>query len=182
MHTVGAPSTSGMGAHPLIARLRQHVVPPRQPHQLSSLGFRAHPPNSPQGRAFLLSASPRSSAQNARSTAEMDSCGSSGPVPAARREEPGAPDLPGGAPAGRAATRKLVSLYWAKNWDRLPGTGPEVNRGGVATVLVCWEALPSLTVLTGSSAGGLGRSLERACSREFVVYGSSKTIIPYKNN
>ena len=116
MHTVGAPSTSGMGAHPLIARLRQHVVPPRQPHQLSSLGFRAHPPNSPQGRAFLLSASPRSSAQNARSTAEMDSCGSSGPVPAARREEPGAPDLPGGAPAGRAATRKLVSLYWAKNW------------------------------------------------------------------
>ena len=36
-------------------------------------------------------------------------------------------------------------------------------RGWVTTVLVYREALPSLTVLTGRSAGGLGRSLERPC-------------------
>ena len=34
---------------------------------------------------------------------------------------------------------------------------------GITTALVYREALPSLTVLTGRSAGGLGRSLERPC-------------------
>ena len=42
MRAVGAPFTLGIGAHPLIARLRQHVVPPQPP-------FRVHPPNPPQG-------------------------------------------------------------------------------------------------------------------------------------
>ena len=37
------------------------------------------------------------------------------------------------------------------------------SRGGVTTVIVYREALHSLTVLTGRSAGGLGRSLERPC-------------------
>ena len=37
------------------------------------------------------------------------------------------------------------------------------SRGGVTAVLVFREALPSLTVLSRRSAGGLGRSLERPC-------------------
>ena len=36
VRAAGAPFTSGIGAHPLIARLRQHVVPP-QPPQLFSI-------------------------------------------------------------------------------------------------------------------------------------------------
>ena len=36
VRAVGAPFTLGIGAHPLIARLRQHVVPP-QPPQLFSI-------------------------------------------------------------------------------------------------------------------------------------------------
>ena len=35
MRAVGAPFTLGTGAHPLIARLRQHVVPPQPPKLFS---------------------------------------------------------------------------------------------------------------------------------------------------
>ena len=45
---MGAPFTLGIGARPLIARLRQHVVPP-QPPNYSQLWFKVHPPNPPQG-------------------------------------------------------------------------------------------------------------------------------------
>ena len=38
----GAPFTLGIGALPLIAHLRQHVVPPQPPSQS---GFGVHPPN-----------------------------------------------------------------------------------------------------------------------------------------
>ena len=35
VRAVGAPFTLGIGAHPLIARLRQHVVPPQPPKLFS---------------------------------------------------------------------------------------------------------------------------------------------------
>ena len=48
------------GANPLIARLRQHVVPP-QPPQLFSIRVQGSPPKPPSRGAFLLSASFRRS-------------------------------------------------------------------------------------------------------------------------
>ena len=67
VRAVRAPFTLRVGAHPLIARLRQHVVPP-QPPQLFSIRVEGSPPNPPSRGAFLLSASPRSSAKNVRFT------------------------------------------------------------------------------------------------------------------
>ena len=53
MHTLGAPFALEIRAHPRIVGLRQHVVPP-QPPNYSQLGFRAHPPNPPQGGFLAL--------------------------------------------------------------------------------------------------------------------------------
>ena len=55
MSAVGAP---GRGAHPLIARLRQHAVPPQPPDNFSQSGFRVHPPKPPSS-SLLPSAAPR---------------------------------------------------------------------------------------------------------------------------
>ena len=52
MRAVGAPFTLGIGAHPLIARLRQHVVPPQPPQLFSIRVYRVHPPT-PLKRGFL---------------------------------------------------------------------------------------------------------------------------------
>ena len=88
MRAVGAPFTlKGIGAHPLIARLRQHVVPPQPPKLVS---IRVHPPNPPPGGlscSLLPFAVQYISDQiSQQSTSEMDWCLSSRPVPAARRK------------------------------------------------------------------------------------------------
>ena len=56
----GVPFTLRTGAHPGIAQLRQHVVPP-QPPQLFSISVWGSPPKQSSRGAFLLSASLRSS-------------------------------------------------------------------------------------------------------------------------
>ena len=86
VRAVGAPFTLGIGAHPLIARLRQHVVPP-QPPQLFSIEA---PSKLPSRGAFLLSASSQlcKCAFQSKPQLRWSSVGlwSSRPVPAARRE------------------------------------------------------------------------------------------------
>ena len=82
MRAVGAPFTLGIGAHPLIARLRQHVVP-TQPPKLFSIGFRVHPPNPPQGglscSLLPLAVQDISDQILQQSTTEMDWCRVVGP-------------------------------------------------------------------------------------------------------
>ena len=52
---MGAPVTLGVGGHPLIARVRQHVVLP-QPLQLLILGFNGPPKLSRGGLSCCLRA------------------------------------------------------------------------------------------------------------------------------
>ena len=51
---MGAPFTLRIGARPLIARLRQHVVPPQPPQLFSIIGFRVHPPTPLKGGFLAL--------------------------------------------------------------------------------------------------------------------------------
>ena len=132
MRGVGAPFTLGIGAHPLIARLRQHVVP-AQPPQLFSI--RVHPPNPPP-RGFFCS---------------LPFAGT-GQEPGIR--QPAAPDPLGGTPQtpqkstdhpnGRGFGILLYCLTAERSIAEQRHYGPRFS-----------EALPSLTVLTGRSAGGL---------------------------
>ena len=75
--------------------------------------------------------------------------------------QPGAPDPPAGTPQTPQTHPKNQSEEFGVLLYCLTARGQE--RGWVTTVLVYREALPSLTVLMGRSAGGLGRSLERPC-------------------
>ena len=92
------------GAHPLIARLRQHAARPNHPNY-SQLGFRVHPPNPPQGGGFLLYASPRSSAENVRFTAKRAEMGRS---------------TKGRAPNKHCASRTLSGLLESRASRQLP--------------------------------------------------------------
>ena len=96
----------------------------------------------------------------------MSGCGSSRPVPAARRQARVSNKQPG----PRALSGLLEVLTPTRGRQGREGQGrsgqdraDQGRAGQVTTVLVYREALPSLTVLTGRSAGGLGRSLERPC-------------------
>ena len=88
MRAVGAPFALGIGAHSLLARLRQHVVLP-QPPKYAQLRFRVHPPN-PPSKGLSCSLLPFAvlvkMGASQQTTAEMDWCRCSRPVPAARRE------------------------------------------------------------------------------------------------
>ena len=169
-----------IGAHPFIARLRQHVVPPQSP-QLFSIRVWGSPPKTPLKGAFLARCFASQLCikcafhSNHNGDGLVSGCGSSRPVPAApttvrvacRWQQPrctrtgrdrpfkvlgwAGPARGGGAGAGSRGR----PLYWRTAEMSIAGT----------TVLAYREALPSLTVLTGRWAGGLGRSLERPCKR-----------------
>ena len=92
MRAVGAPFTSGIQARPLFACLRQHVYSRPNHSNYAEFGFRAHPPNPPPGgflalcipsRLYIDMTTSHSKPQLRRS---VSGCGSSRPVPAARRQ------------------------------------------------------------------------------------------------
>ena len=78
VRAVGASFVVGTGARPLIARLRQHVVPP-QPPQLVPIRVDGTPPNPPQKgfSCFLFPFACRHINNHLaqQTTAEMDWCG-----------------------------------------------------------------------------------------------------------
>ena len=129
MHTLGAPFALGIRAHPRIVGLRQHVVPP-QPPNYSQLGFRAHPPNPPQG-GFLALCLPSPELRwitvglwafscagcSTRSKASQQQCPpspSTGPEPAWNLPnvpgicQPGGPQTFGGIPRPRTLSVPMV--------------------------------------------------------------------------
>ena len=73
-----------------------------------------------------------------------------------------APDTLGGTDPLKNPKRRQCSWVWGPDFNGL--TVPyRVRCSRVISVPVYREALPSLTVLSRRSAGGLGRSLERPC-------------------
>ena len=150
-----------MEAHPLIARLRQHVVPP-QPPQLF-LGFTPQTPVKGGVLALCFLS------QQSTTDGLVSGCGSSRPVPAARRKarvpnkQPGPRALSGLLEVLTPTRRGRAGQGRAGPWNSPPWYPPRPPKKHRPPYRSIAELLPSLTVLTGRSAGGLGRSLERPC-------------------
>ena len=88
----------------------------------------------------------------------------SAPAPPAWGSRP-----PWGYPPQTPRTDQNTSMVRGLGPSLLPN-GREVNSGaGSLSPCVYREALPSLTVLMGRSAGGFGRSLERPCKWSAVL-------------
>ena len=182
---MGAPFTLGIG--------RQHVVPPQPPKLFSIRVYRVHPPNPPQGglscsllpfaviykrpnyglwvlaacaaaqrkASFQQTTWPSQGGQGAGQGAGGRGQGAGGQGAGGRGAGGRGQGARGQQTGGRGAQGRAGKKH--RPPERSCFWGPGHSWGGVTTVLVYREALPSLAVLSGRSAGRLGRSLERPC-------------------
>ena len=176
---MGAPLTLRIGAHPLIARLRQHVVPPQPPQLFLKGGFLAlcFPSQLCRKCAFHS----KTEGHNRGSPRRPPGCGpapSSRPPPSSQAPsiqpnpsiQPG-PDFLGVPPTDPPGQTKATPMVVVWGRSLLPSGKRSI--AGLGHYRPRIPALPSLTVLTGRSAASVGASSAHANgqrrSRQFRV-------------